>query len=152
MNANANNVNKKSIKRGLQHIATSFDHPARSNSTPTFGMRATLEASRQYITILKQYFNIIKLSDRIQLKPDAKEPPYGVCTIIFNTCHHARLNKHTLKELLESEIVGHKDIIEKHIGLTAKIFCFSHNDFCPGTSELLRQNSTGAFTALSGWM
>lgn len=109
MNVAANNVKHKSfkkiIKRSMQHIAATFGRHTRISKEPQLltlmyhrilpqndkrtmieepGMVVTPETFRQHITILKKYFNIIKLSDWIQLKQDGKELPSNACAITFD--------------------------------------------------------------------
>ena len=96
---------KNFIKRSLQHAAASFGRHTRSGKgsqllvlmyhrilplddkrslTEEPGMTVAPETFRQHINLLKHYFNIIKLSDWIQLKPDDKELPSRNCAITFD--------------------------------------------------------------------
>jgi len=100
MNVRTNNSEHKSlkkfIKRSLQYAAASFGRHTRLGKgsqllvlmyhrilplddkrslTEEPGMTVTPETFRQHINLLKHYFNIIKLSDWIQLKLDGKELP-----------------------------------------------------------------------------
>lgn len=109
MNVRPNNVKhkffKKIIKRSMQHVAAAFGRHTRSHKEPQLlvlmyhrilpqndvrslieepGMSVTPETFRLHINILKQYFNIVKLSDWIQLKLDGKELPARACAITFD--------------------------------------------------------------------
>ena len=109
MNIRTNNTEHKSIKkfikRSLQHVAASFGRHTRPGKGPQLlvltyhrilpqddkrtlleepGMTVTPETFRQHINLLKHYFNIIKLSDWIQLKLDGKELPPKACAITFD--------------------------------------------------------------------
>ena len=89
----------------MQHVAASFGRHTRSSKEPQLlvlmyhrilpqddkrllieepGMTVMPETFRMHINILKQYFNIIKLSDWIRLKLDGKELPPMACAITFD--------------------------------------------------------------------
>jgi peptidoglycan/xylan/chitin deacetylase (PgdA/CDA1 family) len=109
MNASARNANIKSlkqlIKKGVQHAAASFGRHTYSSKEPQLlilmyhrilpqndkrslteepGMTVTPDTFRQHINILKQYFNIIKLSEWVQLKLNDDELPPRACCITFD--------------------------------------------------------------------
>ncbi len=109
MNARFSNAKhryfKKIIKRSLQHVAASFGRQARSSKEPQLlilmyhrilprddtrslteepGMMVTPETFRLHINILKQNFNLIKLSDWIQQKLDGEQLPPRTCAITFD--------------------------------------------------------------------
>lgn len=109
MKVRTNHVKQKSvkqiIKRSMQHVAAAFGRHTRTSKEPQLltlmyhrilpqnderaiieepGMVVSPEMFRQHITVLKNYFNIIKLSDWIQLKRDDKELPANACAITFD--------------------------------------------------------------------
>ncbi len=104
MNVRNNNI-KQSIKRSLQHIAATFGRHTRASKEAQLlilmyhrilpqndertkieepGMVVTPETFRQHINFLGDYFNIIKLSDWIQLKQEGKTLPANACAITFD--------------------------------------------------------------------
>ena len=109
MNVRPNNTThnsfKKILKRSMQHVAATFGRHSRSHKEPQLlvlmyhrilpqddkrsqteepGMTVTPETFKQHINILKRYFNIIKLSDWIQLKLDNEDLPANACAITFD--------------------------------------------------------------------
>jgi len=99
------NVIKRLIKRSLQHVAAVFGRHNRSHQQPQLlilmyhrilheddkaalseepGMTVSPETFKQHIALLKQYFDIIKLSDWAQLKIDGKKLPEKACAITFD--------------------------------------------------------------------
>jgi len=104
-NSSEHNPLKKFIKRSLQHAAASFGRHTRSGKgsqllvlmyhrilpqddkrtlTEEPGMTVTPETFRQHISILKKYFDIIKLADWAQQKFDNNDPPRRNCAITFD--------------------------------------------------------------------
>ncbi len=96
---------KQSIKRSLQHIAAAFGRHTRANKEAQLlilmyhrilphndertkseepGMVVTPETFKQHMSILNDYFNIIKLSDWVQLKQNGKALPANACAITFD--------------------------------------------------------------------
>ena len=96
---------RKIIKRGIQHAAAAFGRHNRSSKVPQLltlmyhrilpqndtrtmleepGMVVTPETFRQHIFFLKEYFNIIKLSDWIQMKRNGEELPSKTCALTFD--------------------------------------------------------------------
>jgi len=96
---------RKIIKRGIQHTAAAFGRHNRSSKEPQLltlmyhrilpqndtrsmleepGMVVTPETFRQHIFFLKEYFNIINLSDWIQMKRNGEELPSKTCALTFD--------------------------------------------------------------------
>jgi len=96
---------KKMIKRSMQHFAATFGRHTRVSKEPQLlilmyhrilpehdarakieepGMIVNPKTFRQQMTILKEHFNIIALSDWAQLKRNKKVLPSNACVITFD--------------------------------------------------------------------
>ncbi len=109
VNVKSNNTRlspiKKFIKRSLQHFAAAFGRHTRTSKEPQLlilmyhrilpandsraqceepGMMVTPETFHLHVTLLKNYFTLIKLSDWIQLKQAGKNLPKNACAITFD--------------------------------------------------------------------
>ncbi len=109
MNSQVEKIKHKSVKhivkRSLQHIAATFGRHSRAKKGPQLlilmyhrilplddkrakieepGMVVTPETFKLHVTILKEHFNIIKLSDWAQLKQENKPLPVNACAITFD--------------------------------------------------------------------
>lgn len=96
---------KKIIKRGMQHIAASFGRHTRISKEPQLlilmyhrilpqddkrakieepGMMVTPETFRMHMHLIKQYFNVLSLSQWIKRKHNGETLPPHCCAITFD--------------------------------------------------------------------
>ncbi len=75
----------------------------------------------------------------------------GIIEAGSHTQHHIRLDHNATDEILNSEIINSKKIIEQQTGKPVKTFCFPNGDYCTRSMALVKQNYSAAVTTKSGW-
>ena len=179
MNVRTDNIKsmsfKKIIKRSLQHVAASFGRHTRSRKEPQLlvlmyhrvlpdsdkrslieepGMVITPETLRLHISILKQHFNLIKLSDWFQLQLDVNKLPHNTCAITFDDgwTDNFEFAFPLLKEMkvpatifLVSDMIGTKDIFwpERLALLITTVACNYPQFWSHPELEWLQKNPAG---------
>ncbi len=75
----------------------------------------------------------------------------GLIEIGSHTCQHIRLVDGLSADLLNTEIIESKKIIEKKINKQIKTFCFPNGDFSKASSELVEKNYLSSVSTQAGW-
>ena len=142
------------------------DNPANyqfSKTPPTAEELSVLIASAKAFSDQETHQRLDKIEKTLQIHPINCPPSLlswqqvneminaGVIEAGSHTCHHIRLNENTATDILRSEIIDSKAIIEKHTGHKVKTFCFPNGDHSSEALALVKQNYNSAVTTRSGW-
>ncbi len=75
----------------------------------------------------------------------------GLVRFGSHTRRHTRLRQGTPLDVLQDEIAGSADEIQRLTGERPRLFCYPNGDFSAEALELVRQNYRGAASNDQGW-